>query len=725
MTDVLTDIPPMAPASDAASAHPAARARRVRLVVVLLVAAAGATWAIRTWLASRHVVTSDNAQVDGHITPIAPQGRRRSSSRVLVEDNQQVKEGDTLVVLDARDLAAAAGAGPRRPRLGTRAGRQREERGPGGGAAGRGAGPGRRGGGHRRGRGGGGAQGRVPTSSGTAGSPPPGSSPRSSSTRRRPRNDAAIANLEAARRQATAARSQVAASAAALKGADARLAAAQAAVGTAETPGGLHDVITAPIAGIVARRRVEPGELVQLGQALMSIVPSTDVWVTANLKETQLQKVQVGDPVEFTVDAYPRHRRFQGTVERLSPATGARFALLPPDNATRQLHQGGAARPGADRGARRRDPAHPLRPGMSVDVTITGAVARSRWPSRRSRLPHERSEAEVYRHAVPDRVRGHARQRARAGRHQHRERGHPAHDGEPRRHARGGGVGQHRLHRGQRDRPAAHTVAGSARFGRRNYYTGSIMLFTVASFFCGNAQRLEALVFWRVIQGIGGGALISTAQAILFDVFPLSERGTSTAIFGMGVMVGPTLGPTLGGWITDNYSWPWIFYINIPLGILAAYLTWSYVPEPKYKVQADPAWTGWGCSSSSSASERCRSCSSAASRRTGSSRVRSSSRRSSPCSGLIAFVWHELTTPNPMVDLRMLRRRQLAVGVVFASILGFALYSSVFALPVFLQNYLGFDAWDTGRVLLPGAIATAVTMAVMPAGWRTGSTSGR
>src|SRR6186713_273333 len=113
----------------------------------------------------------------------------------------------------------------------------------------------------------------------------------------------------------------------------------------------------------------------------------------------------------------------------------------------------------------------------------------------------------------------------------------------------------------------------SDRLGRRNYYTGSIVLFTVASFFCGTARSLETLVLWRVVQGLGGGALISTAQAILFDVFPKEERGTSTAIFGMGVMVGPTLGPTLGGWITDNYAWPWIFFINIPLGILAAYLT--------------------------------------------------------------------------------------------------------------------------------------------------------
>ena len=131
----------------------------------------------------------------------------------------------------------------------------------------------------------------------------------------------------------------------------------------------------------------------------------------------------------------------------------------------------------------------------------------------------------------------------------------------------------------------------SERFGRRNYYTGSILLFTLASFFCGAARSLEGLVFWRVIQGIGGGALISTAQAILFDVFPVRSAAPAMAIFGMGVMVGPTLGPTLGGWITDNYTWPWIFYINVPLGILAAVMTWRYVRSRR--TLSDDAKVDW------------------------------------------------------------------------------------------------------------------------------------
>lgn len=253
----------------------------------------------------------------------------------------------------------------------------------------------------------------------------------------------------------------------------------------------------------------------------------------------------------------------------------------------------------------------------------------------------------------------------------------------------------------------------SDRFGRRNYYTGSIILFTVASFFCGNAHTLESLVASRVVQGIGGGALISTAQAILFDVFPLHERGKAMAIFGMGVMVGPTLGPTLGGWITDNYSWPWIFYINIPLGALAAVLTWRYVPEPAHaNEQADHVdWLGLlllivGIGSLQILLER------------GEARDWFDSREITieavlATFAIIGFVWHELTTEHPIVELRILRNRQLAGGVIFGLLLGLALYASVFALPVFLQNLLGYTAWDTGKVILPGAIASAVTMAVM------------
>jgi DHA2 family multidrug resistance protein len=255
------------------------------------------------------------------------------------------------------------------------------------------------------------------------------------------------------------------------------------------------------------------------------------------------------------------------------------------------------------------------------------------------------------------------------------------------------------------------TAFFSDTFGRRNYYTGSIVLFTTASFFCGHAGSLESLVFWRVVQGLGGGALISTAQAILFDVFPKEERGTSTAIFGIGVMVGPLLGPTLGGWLTENYSWPWIFYINLPLGVLAGLLCWEYVPEPSAKVERGFGidWLGLfflalGIGSLQIMLERGQREDWFDSREIVIEAVLA-------VTGIVAFVWRELRARHPMVDLRLLRNRQMAVGLTFAMVLGFALYASVFVLPVFLQGLLRYSAFDTGMVMFPGAIASAFTMA--------------
>jgi MFS transporter, DHA2 family, multidrug resistance protein len=252
----------------------------------------------------------------------------------------------------------------------------------------------------------------------------------------------------------------------------------------------------------------------------------------------------------------------------------------------------------------------------------------------------------------------------------------------------------------------------SAYFGRKRYFTGSILLFTLASFFCGSSHSLLGLIFWRVIQGIGGGALLSTAQATLYESFPPEEAGTGMAIFGIGVMVGPTLGPTLGGWITDNYSWPWIFYINVPLGIIAAILTVTYVHDAAHQERADKIdymgivlltlcvgslqwmlergerYDWWD------------------------SRFVTMLGFTALFSG-IALIWHELTTDEPVINLRILKSRQLTAGVSMGLLLGFALYGSVFILPVFLQQLLQMTAWQTGLIILPGAIASALTMAVV------------
>src|SRR5689334_9440942 len=126
----------------------------------------------------------------------------------------------------------------------------------------------------------------------------------------------------------------------------------------------------------------------------------------------------------------------------------------------------------------------------------------------------------------------------------------------------------------------------SSYFGRKRYLATSILMFVTASFFCGAATSLGGLVFWRVLQGLGGGALLSTSQATLFEAFPPEEIGIGQAMFGIGVMVGPTIGPTLGGYIVDNYYWPWIFYINVPVGIIAAIMVITYVHGAAHQERA-------------------------------------------------------------------------------------------------------------------------------------------
>ncbi|MBI3523271.1 MAG: DHA2 family efflux MFS transporter permease subunit [Betaproteobacteria bacterium] len=248
--------------------------------------------------------------------------------------------------------------------------------------------------------------------------------------------------------------------------------------------------------------------------------------------------------------------------------------------------------------------------------------------------------------------------------------------------------------------------------GRRNYFALSILLFTGSSVLCGNATTLEGLVFWRIIQGLGGGGLISTAQATLYETFPPRESGTSMAIFGLGIMVGPMLGPTLGGWITDAMSWPWIFYINLPLGILALLLALMYVPDSKYGKRAEQVdgigflllAVAIGCLQAML--ERGEKLDWFASREIVTYAVASAV-------AMILFVRQELAHEHPIVDLRILGDVQFSLALVFTLLLGGALFSTIFVFPVYLQTLLGFTALETGLVILPGAIASGVSMALM------------
>lgn len=247
------------------------------------------------------------------------------------------------------------------------------------------------------------------------------------------------------------------------------------------------------------------------------------------------------------------------------------------------------------------------------------------------------------------------------------------------------------------------------RFGRKNYFLASIILFTVASFLCGNATSLGELVLFRIIQGIAGGGLISTAQAILIETWPREDVGIATALFGLGAVVGPTVGPTIGGYIIEVSSWPWIFYVNIPVGILAAYCTYAFVRKTPKEGQGMPVdW--WGILLLAVA---------VGSLQTVLEKGESEDWFSEPyivalsvCSvlGLILFIWREMVTDHPIVNFKIMRHRSFSIGMFTSFILGFGLYGSVFVFPIFCQNLLGFSALQTGELLFPGGLCTIIMM---------------
>jgi DHA2 family multidrug resistance protein len=248
-------------------------------------------------------------------------------------------------------------------------------------------------------------------------------------------------------------------------------------------------------------------------------------------------------------------------------------------------------------------------------------------------------------------------------------------------------------------------------FGRRNYFAASIIMFTVFSFLCGNASNIWELVAFRFFQGLGGGALLVTSQTIITESYPPEKRNMAQAIYGLGVIIGPTLGPPLGGFIVDNFSWPYIFYINIPIGIIATLLTLQFVRSPKYAEKAaarDIDWLGIALLAIAVGSlqyvlEK------------GQDDDWFNSQTITVLSvmavlGLFFFIWREWTFRKPIVELRVLRNGNLRVGTVLSFILGFGLYGSTFIIPLYTQSTLGWTAQQSGMLMIPAALTTAVMM---------------
>ena len=259
------------------------------------------------------------------------------------------------------------------------------------------------------------------------------------------------------------------------------------------------------------------------------------------------------------------------------------------------------------------------------------------------------------------------------------------------------------------------TALLSARYGRKNFYIFCIALFTLASMLCGVARTLPMMVVFRIFQGFGGGAIMTVSQAILRETFPPAEQAMAMGLYGMGVVVAPAIGPTLGGWLTDNWSWPWVFYINVPIGMLNVWLVGRMIHDPPYLVRHKGRidWLGLGLLAGG----------------LGAFQLMLEEGQSNDwfqsgyiialglaaVAGFVLFIVQELHTDQPAVGLGVLKDKSFASATAIGGMLGIGLYGSLFLLPVFLQSLLGYSAMLSGEVLIPRSLAMAI---IMPIGGR-------
>ena len=258
-------------------------------------------------------------------------------------------------------------------------------------------------------------------------------------------------------------------------------------------------------------------------------------------------------------------------------------------------------------------------------------------------------------------------------------------------------------------------------FGQKRVYIASLVLFTAGSMLCGTARSLEMLVLWRILQGLGGGALQPTQQAIMRQTFPLHEQGMAMAVFSLVIMIGPAVGPVLGGYITDNMSWPWIFFVNLPVGIIGIYMTWRNVYEPPdvlaanrvtaKKLRANLDWQGILLMAISvglmmyvleeGASEDWFDSTTIV------------VMTFFAVVFLLAFMIRELTAVAPVIDLRMFRDTTFASGTAISGLVYAVLMGSMFLLPVFTQEMMHYSATQSGYVLLPRTIAMMIATPIV------------
>ena len=260
--------------------------------------------------------------------------------------------------------------------------------------------------------------------------------------------------------------------------------------------------------------------------------------------------------------------------------------------------------------------------------------------------------------------------------------------------------------------PAASWIA--RRIGRKRLLMTSILIFTAASLLCGVAVTMPMLILARVLQGVGGGGMLPLAQSILLESFPPHKHGTAMAVYGVGIVVSPVIGPTLGGWITDSYSWRWIFYINLPVGLLALFMAMKFIEDPPYLRHAFRGaidYLGFGMMALWLATMQLVLDKGQEADWFASGWVRWTTAVS--VLALAAFIVRELTDREPIVQLRILLNRNFCVGTVISGLYGFTFYGVIAMLPLFLQTVMGYSALDSGLAVSPRGLGSLLSMIIV------------
>jgi DHA2 family multidrug resistance protein len=253
------------------------------------------------------------------------------------------------------------------------------------------------------------------------------------------------------------------------------------------------------------------------------------------------------------------------------------------------------------------------------------------------------------------------------------------------------------------------------RFGRKRIYMAGLVLFLVGSFFCGAARSLPVLVFFRVLQGLGAGSLQPTEQAILRETFPPHEQGMAMGLYGLAVMIGPAVGPTLGGYIVDNYSWPWIFYINLPVGAVGLAMVWRIVNDPPYLERSRGKVDWWGLALLVVGLGALQTLFEQGEQNDWFDSKLNVAYALVAVSSLVMFLVQELVVKEPIVNLRVMRDRTYSMATAVGAGLGAVLFSSLFLLPVYMQDFLRYDAMQTGLALMPRSLVMLLTIPIVGA----------